>query len=66
LPGLHRPGIMGLDNPIFRQALATPQYGFWSEPQEEESQTGIQPALGSQPSAISDQSAPQNPPTGPD
>ena len=60
LPGLRRPGIMGLDNPIFRQALATPQYGFWSEPQEEESQTG------SQPSAISHQPAPQCPATRPE
>ncbi|GAB4419158.1 MAG: TIGR03032 family protein [Anaerolineae bacterium] len=32
LPGLRRPGLMGLDKPLFRSALSTPQYGFWSEP----------------------------------
>jgi len=30
LPNLHRPGILGTDNPIHRHALATPTDCFWS------------------------------------
>jgi hypothetical protein len=32
LPGLHRPGILGLDQPLYRRALSTPEYGFWGQP----------------------------------
>lgn len=35
LPGLRRPGILGLDNPLHRSALSTPLYGFWGSPAEE-------------------------------
>lgn len=35
LPGLRRPGIMGLDTPLHRSALSTPLYGFWGQPQPE-------------------------------
>jgi uncharacterized protein (TIGR03032 family) len=36
LPDMIRPGIIGLDTPLYRQALATPPYGFWSIPPENE------------------------------
>jgi uncharacterized protein (TIGR03032 family) len=31
LPNLRRPGILGIDNPMFRQALVTPTDCFWSK-----------------------------------
>jgi uncharacterized protein (TIGR03032 family) len=34
LPNLCRPGILGLDQPLYRHALSTPEYGFWSQPPE--------------------------------
>ncbi|WP_349647168.1 DUF4915 domain-containing protein [Candidatus Parabeggiatoa sp. HSG14] len=30
LPNLHRPGILGIDNPMHRNALTTPTDFFWS------------------------------------
>ncbi|MEM8559296.1 MAG: TIGR03032 family protein, partial [Bacteroidota bacterium] len=36
LPGLRRPGILGMESPLRASALATPQYGFWGRPQETE------------------------------
>lgn len=35
LPNLRQPGILGLDKPLHRSALSTPQYGFWGRPSEE-------------------------------
>ena len=31
LPGLRRPGILGLSHPVFRRALSTPAATFWGE-----------------------------------
>ena len=31
LPGLRRPGILGIDQPLHRSALATPDQGFWGQ-----------------------------------
>jgi hypothetical protein len=45
LPNLRRPGILGLDNPLHRSALSTPQYGFWGTPNEEDQG----PQLGGRP-----------------
>jgi len=33
LPGLHRPGILGVSDPIFRRALSTPEATYWGEEQ---------------------------------
>jgi len=32
LPGLRRPGILGIDQPLHRSALSTPDQGFWGQP----------------------------------
>jgi uncharacterized protein (TIGR03032 family) len=32
LPGLRRPGILGIDQPLYRSALSTPDQGFWGQP----------------------------------
>jgi hypothetical protein len=32
LPGLRRPGILGIDQPLHRNALSTPDHGFWGQP----------------------------------
>ena len=37
LPNLRRPGILGLDQPLYHHALSTPEYGFWGQPLEDES-----------------------------
>ena len=35
LPGLQRPGILGVDTPMHRRALSIPKQTFWAEEQEE-------------------------------
>jgi len=42
LPDLRRPGILGFESPLYRNALSTPQYGFWGtpNPDEQEKQPG--------------------------
>lgn len=34
LPGLHRPGILGINDPIYRRALSTPEATYWGEAME--------------------------------
>jgi uncharacterized protein (TIGR03032 family) len=41
LPNLRRPGILGIDNPMYRSALTTPEYGFWGTPNQEEPGTNF-------------------------
>ncbi|MEO1076245.1 MAG: TIGR03032 family protein [Bacteroidota bacterium] len=36
LPGLRRPGILGMESKLRASALATPQYGFWGRPDQKD------------------------------
>ncbi|MEM8599048.1 MAG: TIGR03032 family protein [Bacteroidota bacterium] len=36
LPGIRRPGILGLESELRTSALATPQYGFWGRPERKD------------------------------